>query len=115
LAGVEGSVEGWPFAALAYGPLAEGKWVIRSAEPQAGFLLLREGLAPRPTPAEMMGPVEFFILDGPDRLVAIRIEDHTLAGDGMRFLDSMDYRLKGSILPAGSFRSGFQWRWTPVF
>ena len=115
LAGIEGSVEGWPFAALAYGPLAEGKWVIRSAEPQAGFLLLREGLVLRPTPAETMGRVEFFIMNGSDRLVAIRIEDHTVVGDGMRFLDSMDYRLKGSILPAGSFRSGFQWRWTPVF
>jgi hypothetical protein len=62
-----------------------------------------------------MGPVDFLILQGRERAVAIRIEDHTVAGDGLRFVDSMDFQLRGSILPAGTFRSGFQWKWTPAF
>jgi hypothetical protein len=103
------------FSALAFGPLAEGKWVLRSGEPQAQFLLLREGVELESTPAETMGPVDFLILQGRERAVAIRIEDHTVAGDGLRFVDSMDFQLRGSILPAGTFRSGFQWKWTPAF
>jgi hypothetical protein len=115
LAESAGFVNDAAFSALAFGPLAEGKWVLRSGEPQAQFLLLREGVELEQTPAETMGPVDFLILQGRERAVAIRIEDHTVAGDGLRFVDSMDFQLRGSILPAGTFRSGFQWKWTPAF
>ena len=112
---VSGFVGDHPVALFAYGPLAEGKWVARDGAPQGMFVLLREGLAPTGIDAAGLRPADFFLLEGMDRAVAIRIEDHTAAGDGMRFGDSLDFRLRGSILPSGSFRSGFQWRWSPVF
>jgi len=115
LAESEGFVGDTAFSALAFGPLAEGKWLLRSGEPQAQFLLLREGVEPLSNPAGTMGPVEFLILEDRNRAVAIRIEDHTVAGDGLRFVDGLDFQLRGSILPAGTFRSGFQWKWTPAF
>lgn len=115
VAEISGFVEDKPVSVFAYGPLAEGKWVARDGLPQAMFVLLREGLAPAEIGREGMGPVDFFLLEGTERAVAIRIEDHTAVGDGMRFGDSLDFRLRGSILPSGSFRPGFQWRWSPVF
>lgn len=115
LAEVMGFVEDQPVSLLAYGPLAEGKWVFPDGAPQARFVMLREGLTPPAIPEGAMGPMDFFLLAGTDRAVAIRIEDHTVAGDGMRFEESLDFRLRGTILPTGSFRPGFQWRWSPIF
>ncbi|MFM8363744.1 MAG: hypothetical protein ACKOAS_01175 [Verrucomicrobiota bacterium] len=115
LAESSGFINDATFSAVAFGSLAEGKWVLRSGEPQSQFLLLREGLSQKPAPAGTMGPVEFFFLEGRDRVAALRIEDHSIEGDGMRFSDSLDFQLRGSILPASTFRSGFQWKWSPAF
>jgi hypothetical protein len=70
-------------------------------------------------PAGLLAPSEFFMMtDYPKHSlqpVALRIEDQTLDGGGMRFQDSMDFSLRGALLPADSFEQGFQWRWIPAF
>jgi hypothetical protein len=119
-AGVSG---GYVMSALAFGSLKEGKWVLRSAEPflpQALFLLIRNGTAPIALARESIVPAEFFFLGDPTskRLpqpVALRLEDHSLAGGGIRFLESIDFSLSGDLLPMGSFEQGFEWKWAPVF
>jgi hypothetical protein len=110
--------------ATAFGPLSEGKWCLRSMDsdpllPQAATMLLRGGTPAFLMPADLLGPSEFFLMtDYPKhslQLVALRIEDQTLDGGGMRFQDSMDFSLRGALLPTGSFEQGFQWRWIPAF
>jgi hypothetical protein len=82
--------------------------------PQAATMLLRGGAPAFLMPAGLLGPSEFFMAtENPKRSlqpVALRIEDQTLVGGGMRFQDSMDFSLRGGLLPAGSFEQGFQWR-----
>ncbi len=114
-----GFAGGGPIVAFAFGALKEGKWIFPEGAPQIQFLRLR-GDSPLAVPFEGTGQAaEFFLVAGPDGLpgrpVALRLEDHSVAGDGLRFSDSLDFRLRGSLLPAGSFRSGFQWSWSPPF
>ena len=110
--------------ATAFGPLSEGKWRLRSMDPdpllpQAVTMLLRGDTPALLTPAGLLGPSEFFLLAKNQTYspqpVALRIEDQTLVGGGMRFQDSMDFSLRGALLPTGSFEQGFQWRWIPAF
>ena len=110
--------------ATAFGPLSEGKWCLRSMDPdpllpQAVTMLLRGGAPAFLMPAGLLGPSEFFLMTENQKHslqpVALRIEDQTLVGGGMRFPDSMDFSLRGALLPAGSFEQGFQWRWIPAF
>jgi translocation and assembly module TamB len=105
--------------ATAFGPLSEGKWCLRSMDPdpllpQAATMLLRGGAPAFLMPAGLLGPSEFFLMTENQKHslqpVPLRIEDQTLVGGGMRFQDSMDFSLRGGLLPAGSFEQGFQWR-----
>jgi hypothetical protein len=70
-------------------------------------------------PADFMSPPEFFFTTvNPNESlqpVALRIEDQTLLGGGMRFQDSLDFSLRGALLPAGCFEQGFEWRSIPAF
>jgi hypothetical protein len=119
LAETAGFVSDIPFMATAFGPLKEGKWRLREGDPQSQFLLLRDGMPRWIPPAASSAPASFFLLadrnGSPIRPIPLDILDHSLEGDGMKFTDSMDFHLSGSILPAGSFRSGYQWKWTPAF
>ena len=110
--------------ATAFGPLSEGKWRLRSMDsdpllPQTVTMLLRGDTPALLMPAGLLGPSEFFLLaknqTSSPQPVALRIEDQTLVGGGMRFQDSMDFSLRGALLPTGSFEQGFQWRWIPAF
>lgn len=120
-----GFSSGYAIGAWAFGPLKEGKWILRNPEsisipPQALFLLLRNGATPVALPPDMLGPTEFFLMDDATRNhlahpVAFRVEDQTLEGGGMRFQNSMDFGLGGTLLPNGPFEQGFEWRWIPAF
>lgn len=110
--------------ATAFGPLSEGKWCLRSMNPdlllpQAVTMLLRGGTPAFLMPAGLMGPSEFFLVTENQKYslqpVALRIEEQTLASGGIRFQDSMDFSLRGALLPSGSFEQGFQWRLIPAF
>lgn len=110
--------------ATAFGPLSEGKWCLRSMNPdpllpQAVTMLLHGGTPAFLMPAGLMKPSEFFLVTENQKYslqpVALRIEDQTLASGGIRFQDSMDFSLRGALLPSGSFEQGFQWRLIPAF
>jgi hypothetical protein len=110
--------------ASAFGPLSQGKWYLRYAEnnslpPQSIPTLLRGEGCPLSLPSDLIGPSEFFLTATnqilPPRPVALRVEDQNLLSGGMRFQDSMDFSLHGSLLPSGSFEQGFEWNWSPAF
>lgn len=123
LAEASGVSGGFAVSALAFGSLTEGKWVLRSAEPfppQALWLLIRNGTPPFALAPDSMGPAEFFLVgdaesNGITHPVALRLDDQSLAGGGIRFQESMDFSLSGALLPMGSFEHGFEWKWTPVY
>jgi hypothetical protein len=114
---------GFALDAFAFGPLAEGKWCLRTGDPMAPapqslFLLMRDSLAPLPVAAGQIAPSEFFLAARSTNSVipvALRIEDQSLGGNGLRFSDSMDFGLSGALLPMGSFEQGFDWKWAPAF
>jgi hypothetical protein len=114
---------GFALEAVAFGPLAEGKWFLQTSDPmspppQSLLLLLRDGLVPLPLPAGQIAPSEFFLVArsvDPAFAVPLRIEDQSLAGGGIRFSDSLDFSLRGALLPMGTFEQGFEWKWDPKF
>ena len=114
---------GFALDAVAFGPLLEGKWSLRTNDPmppvnQALFLLMREGLPPKAVPSGQIAPSEFFLAArSADSAfpVSLQIEDHSVAGNGLLFGDSMDFSLRGALLPIGAFEQGFDWKWSPAF
>lgn len=114
---------GFPLQAVTFGPLPEGKWFLQSSDPllpqaQSLFLLLCDGLAPLPLTAGQIAPSEFSLVARsvePALAVPLRLEDQSPVGGGIRLSDSLDFGLRGALLPLGAFEQGFDWKWNPAF
>lgn len=118
-----GFPSGFGIKAVAFGPLADGKWCLRTSDPmfpatQALFFLMHEGLPPATVPSGQIPPSEFFLAadsSHPAFPVSLQIQDPSVIGHGLLFGDSMDFSLRGALLPIGAFEQGFDWKWSPAF